>query len=120
MFRSDTEVIKRVQKGDPLAWGQLVKQNTGRGFNLCYRFVGKSDQAEELTKETFVALFKHLSAHHQVQRNLVSCIVCISRNLIIDQYRKARDVRPALSTSSSGDKALQSSSIENLNDLWTG
>jgi RNA polymerase sigma-70 factor (ECF subfamily) len=110
MFRSDTEVIKRVQNGDPLAWGQLVKQHTGRVFNLCYRFVGRSDLAEELTRETFITVFKHLSTHRQEQRSLLAWIVGITRNLIIDQYRKTRDVRAAVSTDATGDEASISSS----------
>ncbi len=110
MFRSDTEVIKRVQNGDPLAWGQLVKQHTGRVFNLCYRFVGRSDLAEELTRETFITVFKHLSTHRQEQRSLLAWIVGITRNLIIDQYRKTRDVRAAVATDATEDEASISSS----------
>ena len=111
MPRSDTEVIKRVQKGDPLAWGQLVKQHTGRVFNLCYRFIGRSDQAEELTRETFVTVFKHLSAHRPIQRDLVSWMVGITRNVIVSQYRKSREIHPSAPSSPCQDKSLQNQSL---------
>jgi RNA polymerase sigma-70 factor (ECF subfamily) len=110
MFRFDAAIIKRVRNGDPLAWRHLVRQYAGRVFNLCYRFVGRSDQAEELTRETFIAVFKHLSTHRQEQKNLMAWIVGITRNLIVDQYRKTRDVRTAVSTDAIEDRASISSS----------
>ena len=106
MFRSDAAIIKRVRNGDPLAWRQLVRQYAGRVFNLCYRFVGRSDQAEELTRETFIAVFKRLSTHSQEQENLLTWIVGITRNLIIDHYRRAHVGRIAASTDTTEDKSL--------------
>ena len=91
MIQSDVDVIKRARRGDPLAWEQLVKQYVGRIFNLCYRFVGKSDQAEVLTQEAFIRVFKVLSTTRTEQGSLVAFVVSITRNLLIDHYRKTRD-----------------------------
>ncbi|HVN78890.1 MAG TPA: RNA polymerase sigma factor [Terriglobia bacterium] len=110
MFRSDAAIIKRVRNGDPLAWRYLVRQYAGRVFNLCYRFVGRSDQAEEITRETFIAIFKRLSTHSQEQENFLTWIVGITRNLIADQYRQARVGRIPVSTDATEDKAPISSS----------
>ena len=120
MFRSGTKVIKRVQNGDPLAWGQLVKEHTGRVFNLCYRFLGRPDLAEELTKESFISVYKHLSERHQVQKDFVPWILGMTRNLIIDHYRRTRDIRPAVSRGLEEDKALQRPSQKQFTDRRPG
>jgi RNA polymerase sigma-70 factor (ECF subfamily) len=91
MVKSEGDVIKRAGRGDPLAWEQLVKQHAKRIYSLCYRFVGQTDQAEKLTEEVFLWVFGNLHIHRPEMGNFLIWVVGITRNLLIDHYRKSKD-----------------------------
>jgi RNA polymerase sigma-70 factor (ECF subfamily) len=91
MIKSEADVIKRAQRGDPLAWEQLVRQHARRIYTLCYRFVGQADQAEKLTEDVFLWVFGNLNTHRPEMGSFLTWVVCITRNLLIDHYRKNKD-----------------------------
>ena len=43
------------------AWEQIVRQNWRKVFNVAYKFVGKHDEAEDLTQDIFLKIFKALT-----------------------------------------------------------
>lgn len=98
MIRIEDDLIKRARKGDPLAWQLLVKQHTQRIFNLCFRFVGRSNQAEDLTQEVFLRVFNRFSTHRPEHDSFVIWVVGITRNLLVDHYRATRDDQLTAST----------------------
>ena len=97
------ELIERCLAGDQLAWTQIVRQHWRRVFNIAYRFVGRHDEAEDLTQDIFVKIFRALSTFDR-RANFQTWLVSISRNLCIDHYRSirkeretmAREIDPAL------------------------
>src|SRR5262245_66014487 len=44
-------LIKRCLNGDQIAWEQIVRQYWRKVFNVAYKFVGKHDEAEDLTQD---------------------------------------------------------------------
>lgn len=98
MTESDAEVIDRARLGDPLAWEKLVVRHTRRIYNFCYRFVGRADQAEDLTQEVFIKIFRNLANYKPESGNFVTWLISVSRNLLIDHYRQSRDERVTVST----------------------
>ena len=95
-------LIERCLTGDQDAWAQIVRQHWRKVFNLAYRFVGRHDEAEDLTQEIFIKIFKALRTFDR-RANFQTWLISISRNLCIDHYRSvrkeretmARDVDPA-------------------------
>ena len=54
-------LIERCLSGDQMAWEAIVRQNWRKVFNVAYKFVGKHDEAEDLTQDIFLKIFKALN-----------------------------------------------------------
>ncbi|HWT44380.1 MAG TPA: sigma-70 family RNA polymerase sigma factor, partial [Vicinamibacterales bacterium] len=85
-------LIEQCLAGDQVAWEQIVRQNWRKVFNVAYKFVGKHDEAEDLTQDIFLKIFKALNTFDR-RANFQTWIVSISRNLCIDHYRSVRKER---------------------------
>ena len=93
---SDTDVlIARCLEGDQAAWDQIVKQYWRKVFNLAYKFVGRHDEAEDLTQDIFLKIFKALHTFDR-RANFQTWLISISRNLCIDHYRSVRKERETM------------------------
>jgi RNA polymerase sigma-70 factor, ECF subfamily len=88
-------IIKRCLKGDQLAWEQIVRQYWRKVFNVAYKFVGKHDEAEDLTQDIFLKIFKSLQTFDR-RANFQTWLISISRNLCIDHYRSVRKERETI------------------------
>jgi RNA polymerase sigma-70 factor (ECF subfamily) len=64
-------------------------------FNIAYKFVGKHDQAEDLTQDVFLKLFKSLDTFDR-RANFQTWLISVSRNLCIDHYRSVRKERETI------------------------
>src|SRR2546422_11344629 len=53
-------LIQRCLQGDQVAWEQIVRLYWRKVFNVAYKFVGKHDEAEDLTQDIFLKIFKSL------------------------------------------------------------
>jgi RNA polymerase sigma-70 factor, ECF subfamily len=88
-------LIEQCLAGDQLAWEQIVRQNRRKVFNVAYKFVGKHDEAEDLTQDIFLKIFKALKTFDR-RANFQTWIISISRNLCIDHYRSVRKERQTI------------------------
>ncbi len=88
-------LIEQCLSGDQQAWETIVRQNWRKVFNVAYKFVGKHDEAEDLTQDIFLKIFKALSSFDR-RANFQTWIVSISRNLCIDHYRSVRKERQTI------------------------
>src|SRR5919112_6714575 len=88
-------LIEQCLTGDQQAWDQIVRQNWRKVFNVAYKFVGKHDEAEDLTQDIFLKIFKALASFDR-RANFQTWIISISRNLCIDHYRSVRKERQTI------------------------
>jgi len=88
-------LIEQCLAGDQSAWEQIVRQNWRKVFNVAYKFVGKHDEAEDLTQDIFLKIFKALASFDR-RANFQTWIISISRNLCIDHYRSVRKERQTI------------------------
>jgi RNA polymerase sigma-70 factor (ECF subfamily) len=88
-------LIEQCLTGDQVAWEAIVRQNWRKVFNVAYKFVGKHDEAEDLTQDIFLKIFKALKTFDR-RANFQTWIVSISRNLCIDHYRSVRKERQTI------------------------
>jgi RNA polymerase sigma-70 factor (ECF subfamily) len=56
----DALLIKAFQRGDKRAFDQLVIRHKDRIFNLCYRFIGDYEEANDSAQEAFVKAYGSL------------------------------------------------------------
>jgi RNA polymerase sigma-70 factor (ECF subfamily) len=88
-------LIERCLKGDQQAWDLIVRQHWRKVFNLAYKFVGRHDEAEDLTQDIFLKIFKALHTFDR-RANFQTWLISISRNLCIDHYRSVRKERETM------------------------
>jgi RNA polymerase sigma-70 factor (ECF subfamily) len=89
------EVIARCLQGDQVAWAVIMDRHRRKVFNLAYKFVGRHDEAEDLTQDIFVKIFKALHTFDR-RANFQTWLISISRNLCIDHYRSVRKERATM------------------------
>jgi len=58
----DALLIKAFQRGDKRAFDQLVVRHQDRIFNLCYRFLGDYEEANDSAQEAFLKAYGSLTA----------------------------------------------------------
>jgi RNA polymerase sigma-70 factor (ECF subfamily) len=88
-------IIERCLTGDQAAWEQIVRQYRRKVFNIAYKFVGRHDQAEDLTQDVFLKLYRSLDTFDR-RANFQTWLISVSRNLCIDHYRSVRKEREAI------------------------
>jgi RNA polymerase sigma factor (sigma-70 family) len=89
------ELIERCLRGDQQAWEQIVRLHWRKVFNVAYKFVGKHDEAEDLTQDIFLKIFKSLDTFDR-RANFQTWLISVSRNLCIDHYRSVRKERETI------------------------
>jgi len=108
-------LIARCLDGDQTAWEEIVRLHRRKVFNIAYKFVGRHDQAEDLTQEVFLKLYKSLDTFDR-RANFQTWLISVSRNLCIDHYRSVRkerevvnrEIDPAELTPPSNERSAQS------------
>jgi RNA polymerase sigma-70 factor (ECF subfamily) len=88
-------LIQRCLRGDQGAWELIVRQYWRKVFNIAYKFVGKHDEAEDLTQDIFMKIFKSLGTFDR-RANFQTWLISVSRNLCIDHYRSVRKERETI------------------------
>jgi RNA polymerase sigma-70 factor, ECF subfamily len=88
-------LIAQCLSGDQAAWEAIVRQHWRKVFNVAYKFVGRHEEAEDLTQDIFLKIFKALHTFDR-RANFQTWIISISRNLCIDHYRSVRKERQTM------------------------
>jgi RNA polymerase sigma-70 factor (ECF subfamily) len=58
---TETQLIARAQRGDEEAFAALFEAHKRRVYSLCLRMIGNPTEAEDLTQEAFLQLFRKIS-----------------------------------------------------------
>lgn len=70
----------------PPSWEEIVREHSGRVYRLAYRLTGNKVDAEDLTQETFIRVFRSL--HSFRPGTFEGWIHRITTNLFLDGVRK--------------------------------
>ena len=89
----DSSLVARCLRGDETAWEDLVRVHTRRVYALCYRFTGSGSEAQDLTQEVFLRVFRTIRTFRSVEGSFATWLTRVSRNLLIDHYRRTRQDR---------------------------
>ena len=79
-----------LQPGIP-TWDEIVEQHSARVYRLAYRLAGNHADAEDLTQETFVRVFRSL--HTYTPGTFEGWLHRITTNLFLDQARRRAKLR---------------------------
>ncbi|NYG56676.1 RNA polymerase sigma-70 factor (ECF subfamily) [Nocardioides perillae] len=78
------------QQGVP-TWDEIVDRHTDRVYRLAYRLTGNRHDAEDLTQEVFVRVFRSLSTYSP--GTFEGWLHRITTNLFLDQARRRQRIR---------------------------
>jgi RNA polymerase sigma-70 factor (ECF subfamily) len=86
-------LVRRCLEGDAGAWTELVLAQQRRVYALCFRFTASAHDAEDLTQEVFIKLYGNLGSFDAARGSFPTWITTLTRNLLVDHYRRARQQR---------------------------
>jgi RNA polymerase sigma-70 factor (ECF subfamily) len=89
----DSSLVSRCLRGDESAWEELVRLHTRKVYGLCYRFTGSGSEAQDLTQEVFLRVFRTVKTFRSTEGSFGTWLARVTRNLLIDHYRRTRQER---------------------------
>src|SRR3954463_11877999 len=89
----DSSLVSRCLRGDETAWEDLVRLHTRKVYALCYRFTGSGSEAQDLTQEVFLRVFRTVKSFRSTEGSFATWLSRVTRNLLIDHYRRTRQDR---------------------------
>jgi RNA polymerase sigma-70 factor (ECF subfamily) len=84
------ELAARCVAGDAVAWERLAKTQHRKVYGLCYRFTGSATEAEDLTQEVFLKMYRNLGSFDPARGGFGTWLTTLTRNLLVDNYRRSR------------------------------
>lgn len=87
---ADIQLVERCMSGDEAAWEDLVRVHSRRVYAICYRFTGTDQEAQDLTQEVFLRLFRSLKSFRAGEGSFQVWLARLTRNLLIDHYRRTK------------------------------
>ncbi|MFH8365751.1 RNA polymerase sigma factor SigE [Streptomyces sp. NPDC018031] len=79
------------QAWTPPTWEEIVSMHSGRVYRLAYRLTGNQHDAEDLTQEVFVRVFRSLSTY--TPGTFEGWLHRITTNLFLDMVRRRQRIR---------------------------
>jgi RNA polymerase sigma-70 factor (ECF subfamily) len=86
-------LVRRCVAGDAAAWEEIVQRYNRRIYNICYRFAGSPDDAQDLTQEVFIRMYRTLNSYDVERGAFMTWVTTLTRNLLVDHFRKTKQDR---------------------------
>ncbi|KMJ56936.1 RNA polymerase sigma factor SigW [Bacillus sp. LL01] len=81
--------IKQIKKGDQDAFAEIVELFKDKIYQLVYRMIGNSHEAEDIAQEAFIRAYININSF-DVNRKFSTWLYRIATNLTIDRIRKKK------------------------------
>ncbi|MGH9534378.1 MAG: RNA polymerase sigma factor [Terriglobales bacterium] len=89
----DRQLVARCLAGDASAWEAILQAHSRQIYSLCYRFTGRAEDADDLSQEVCLRVYRNLGQFRAEQGSLKTWILSLTRNLLIDHYRRRKNDR---------------------------
>jgi RNA polymerase sigma-70 factor, ECF subfamily len=99
-----SQIVRRCIDGDSGAWAEMVRTHQRRVYGLCYRFTGNAADAEDLTQDVFLKIYSNLGSFDAARGSLPVWIATMTRNLLVDNFRRTRNQRATSSLDEGWDQ----------------
>ena len=86
-------LVRRCLSGDAVAWEDIVQRYNRRIYNICYRFAGSAEDAQDLTQEVFIKMYRTLKSYDVERGAFMTWVTTVTRNLLVDNFRKKKQDR---------------------------
>jgi len=88
---SPTDTVVEAEEPDTSDWHALVAEHSPRVYRLAYRLTGNRQDAEDLTQDVFVRVFRSLDRYEP--GNFAGWVHRITTNLFLDRVRRSARIR---------------------------
>ena len=109
-----SQTVRRCMDGDSGAWAELVRTHHRRVYGLCYRFTGNVADAEDLTQDVFLKIYSNLASFDMGRGSLQVWITTMTRNLLVDNFRRTRNQRATGSLDEGWDASDELKPVDRL------
>lgn len=84
------QLVRRCRAGDGAAWEELVRSYGKRVYNICYRFTGSRDDADDLSQDVFIRVYRTLDSYDPEKAAFMTWLATMTRNMLVDHFRKGK------------------------------
>ncbi len=109
-----SQIVRRCLDGDSGAWTEMVRAHHRRVYSLCYRFTGNAADAEDLTQDIFLKIYSNLASFDVSRGSLLVWITTMTRNHLVDNFRRNRNLRATSSLDDGWDSAEELKPLDRL------
>jgi RNA polymerase sigma-70 factor, ECF subfamily len=85
---ADEEVMQLVQQGDPRAFELLYDRHGGAAFSLAYRMVGNRVNAEDISQEAFLSIWRSRLRYQSDRGSVRTWVLGVVHHRAIDALRR--------------------------------
>jgi len=108
---TDEELVSKYLDGDESAFVEIVNRYLKPIYNFTYRLCGNVCEAEEITQESFLKIWKNLQKFKKGEK-FKTWAFTISRNATIDKLRKKKSFVFSDFDSEDGDSYIEDSLVD--------
>ncbi|MGH9747521.1 MAG: RNA polymerase sigma factor [Candidatus Acidiferrales bacterium] len=101
---TDAELVERAKQGDEKAFEALYHAHHRRIYYLCLRMIGNTAEAEELTQEAFLQLFRRIHTFRG-ESAFSTWLHRLSVNIVLMRLRKKRVTEVPVETADESEKS---------------
>ncbi|MDE1155080.1 MAG: sigma-70 family RNA polymerase sigma factor [Acidobacteriaceae bacterium] len=84
------DLVARCLAGDAEAWEKLARSQQRRVYGICYRFTNSQTDAEDLTQDAFLKMYRNLGNFDPSKGAFTTWLTTLTRNMLVDNYRRSR------------------------------
>ena len=92
---TEEDTVRQAQEGNAAAFEQLYRRYSGRVYSLCFRIVKNDSEAEDLTQEAFLQVFRKIHTFRGEAR-FSSWLHRLATNVALVRLRKQRHLEVSL------------------------
>jgi RNA polymerase sigma-70 factor, ECF subfamily len=100
---AEADVVKRAQQGDATAFEHIYRLHSRRVYSLCLRMAGNPTDAEDLTQDVFLQLFRKISTFRG-ESAFSTWLHRMSVNIVLMRFRKKPKGETSLDTFANHDE----------------
>jgi len=89
--KDDSQLVSQYFKGDEKSLEILIKKYLKPIYGFVYKYTGNIQEAEDLTQEVFVKMWRHLKKYNK-NKSFKTWLFSIAKNTCIDWLRKKKTI----------------------------
>lgn len=118
-YSSDVEMVRKAQQGDSDAFAALFYAHRPRVYSLCLRMTNNTAEAEDLTQDAFLQVFRKL-ATFRGDSALSTWLYRVAVNTVLMHFRKKGLRQVSLDESSNQDTRVVKREYGSLDERLSG